>query len=171
MNPIRRGYAGVLSDVAGAAGGRWELDVWSKWRAKLEGKYPFADSPEDVAMADYTAFFKPNTGLLWAFYHKYLHPSLEQDGDSFTPVTRFQHSINYTNEFLKCYERGAEITGDTFPATAPVPEAAEGAEEGAEAAAPAAGGSDKPLVEFDVNLHSVSESVSEVTSTSTARRR
>ena len=165
MNPIRRGYAGVLSDVAGAAGGKWELDVWQKWRDKLEGKYPFADSPEEATLADFTAFFKPNTGLLWGFYQKNLHGSLERDGESFTPVTRFQHSINYTPEFLKCYERGAMITDDTFPAggSAPSAEVPEGAE-GAEAAVAAAGGaSDKPLIEFDVNLHSVSESVSEVT--------
>jgi type VI secretion system protein ImpL len=140
MNPIRLGYAGVLSDVAGAAGGKWELDVWQKWHDKMEGKYPFADSPQDVTIADYSLFFKPEKGLLWDFYGKYLQGSLERDGESFTPVQRFQHSIVYTSDFLKCYERGAVITDDTF-------------EPGAE----------KPLVEFEVNLHSVSESVSDVT--------
>src|ERR1019366_1253879 len=140
MNPIRLSYAGVLSDVAGSAGGKWELDVWSKWHEKLEGKYPFADSPQDATLADYSAFFKPEKGLLWAFYASYLQASLERDGESFTPVSRFQHSIHYTPDFLKCYERGAVITGDTFGPTAEL-----------------------PLVEFDMNLHSVSESVSEVT--------
>ncbi len=140
MNPIRLSYAGVLSDVAGSAGGKWELDVWQKWHDKLEGKYPFADSPQDATLADYATFFKPEKGLLWAFYASYLQASLERDGESFTPVSRFQHSIHYTPDFLKCYERGAVITGDTF--------------------APAA---ELPMVEFDVNLHSVSESVSEVT--------
>jgi type VI secretion system protein ImpL len=140
MNPIRLSFAGVLSDVAGSAGGRWELDVWSKWHQKLEGKYPFADSAEDATLADYATFFKPEKGLLWSFYTKYLEGSLEREGEEFTPVLRFQHSIHYTPDFLKCYERGAVITGDTF--------------------APAA---EAPMVEFDVNLHSVSESVSEVT--------
>jgi len=140
MNPIRLSYAGVLSDVAGSAGGKWELDVWTKWHEKLEGKYPFADSPQDATLADYAAFFKPEKGLLWAFYASYLQGSLERDGESFTPVSRFQHSIHYTPDFLKCYERGAVITGDTFAPTAEL-----------------------PVVEFDVNLHSVSESVSEVT--------
>jgi type VI secretion system protein ImpL len=106
----------------------------------MEGKYPFADSPQDVTIADYAAFFKPEKGLLWDFYGKYLQGSLERDGDSFTPLARFQHSILYTPEFLKCYERGADFTDDTF-----------------------APGSEVPSVEFDVNLHSVSESVSEVT--------
>ena len=50
--------------------------------------------------------------------------------------TRF----SYTPDFLKCYERGAVITGDTF-----------------------APGAEVPMVELEVNLHSVSESVSEVT--------
>jgi type VI secretion system protein ImpL len=140
MNPIRLSFAGVLSDVAGAAGGKWELDVWSKWHAKLEGKYPFADSPEDATLADFSTFFKPEKGLLWAFYTSYLQGSLERDGEEFTPVSRFQHSIHYTPDFLKCYERGAVITDDTFGSTA-----------------------EAPMVEFDMNLHSVSESVSEVT--------
>jgi type VI secretion system protein ImpL len=166
LNPIRRGYAGVLSDVAGAAGGKWELDVWQKWHDKLEGKYPFADSPEDAKLTDFAEFFKPNTGLLWKFYSKNLKASLERDGDSFTPVARFQHSIRYTPEFLKCYERGAVITDETFPTGGPeLPDTtdAEGAEAAAAAAATPGGGADKPMVEFDVNLHSVSESVSEVT--------
>jgi type VI secretion system protein ImpL len=140
MNPIRLGYAGVLNDVAGAAGGKWELDVWQKWHDLMEGKYPFSDSPQDVALADYTKFFAPEKGLLWDFYGKYLKESLERDGDSFTPVARFQHSIHYTPDFLKCYERGSVITGTTFPE-----------------------GEQKPRVDFEVNLHSVSESVSEVT--------
>ena len=65
-------------------------------------------------------------------------------------MSRFQHSIHYTPDFLKCYERGAVFTGDTF--------ASVGAAGPEGAPAPAAG----PLVEFDMNLHSVSESVSEV---------
>jgi type VI secretion system protein ImpL len=140
MNPIRLSFAGVLSDVAGAAGGKWELDVWSKWHERLEGKYPFADSPEDATLADFSSFFKPEKGLLWTFYTSYLQGSLERDGEDFTPVSRFQHSIHYTPDFLKCYERGAVITGDTFGNAA-----------------------EAPMVEFDMNLHSVSESVSEVT--------
>jgi type VI secretion system protein ImpL len=140
MNPIRLGYAGVLNDVAGAAGGQWELDVWQPWHDKLDGRYPFADSPEDATLQDYTTFFKPEKGLLWNFYSQYLQGSLERKGDTFTPVSRFQHSIEYTPDFLKCYDRGAAITDVTFPP-----------------------GSDKPTLEFDINLHSVSESVAEVT--------
>jgi type VI protein secretion system component VasK len=140
MNPIRLGYAGVLSDVAGSAGGKWELDVWQKWHDKLEGRYPFADSQQDATLADFTAFFKPEKGILWNFYTSYLQSSLERDGEAFVPVSRFQHSIRYTSDFLKCYQRGAVITDDTFGP-----------------------GTEAPVLEFDVNLHSVSESVSEVT--------
>ena len=140
MNPIRLGFAGVLGDVAGAAGAKWELDVWKKWHDKLEGRYPFADSPEDATLADYAEFFRPNTGLLWAFYGQNLRSSLERSGDTFVPVTRFQHSIRFTPDFLKCYGRASVFTDETF-----------------------APGAEQPSVEFDLNVHSVSESVSEVT--------
>ncbi len=140
MNPIRLGFAGVLGDVAGVAGAKWELDVWDKWHDKLEGKYPFADSAQDATLADYSEFFKPDKGLLWAFYQQNLRSSLERSGDEFVPVTRLQHSIRFTHDFLECYGRGSVFTDETF-----------------------APGAEQPSVEFDLNLHSVSESVSEVT--------
>lgn len=140
LNPIRRGFAGVLGDLAGAAGGKWELDVWQKWHDKLEGKYPFADSAQDATLADYSEFFKPGKGLLWTFYDQNLGTSLDRSGDTFVPITRLRHAIRFTPEFLDCYERGAGFTDETFPPNA-----------------------EQPSVAFDVDLHSVSENVSEVT--------
>ncbi|HEX8789700.1 MAG TPA: type VI secretion system membrane subunit TssM [Polyangiaceae bacterium] len=140
LNPLRRGFAGVLGDVAGAAGGQWELDVWQKWHDKLEGKYPFEDSAQEATLADYSEFFKPGKGLLWTFYDKRLSASLERSGDTFVPVTRFQHAIRFTPEFLQCYARGAVFTDQTFAPNA-----------------------EQPSIAFDVDLHSVSENVSEVT--------
>jgi type VI protein secretion system component VasK len=97
------------------------------------------------------------------FYKKHLEGSLERDGDSFVPVAKFQHSILYTGDFLQCYTRGAVITENTFgPGSAPVgSDTTPGV--GAVPVAPEAGGGEGPIVEFDINLHSVSESVSEVT--------
>jgi type VI secretion system protein ImpL len=140
LNPIELGYAGVLNDVQGTAGADWETDVWAKWHAKLEDLYPFKDSPEDVKLSDFTDFFKPNTGTLFGFYNANLKESLDQQGDRFVPSTRFGHSLGYTGAFLKCLDRGLEISQAAFAAKA-----------------------DAPLVEFEINLHSVSENVAEVT--------
>ena len=139
LNPIELGYAGVLNDEGGTAGANWEADVWAKWNAKLADGYPFKDSPDDVKLTDYTEFFRPG-GTLFGFYAANLKESLDQQGDKFFPSTRFGHALGYTGSFLKCLDRGLESPSPTFPPKA-----------------------DTPLVEFEINLHSVSENVSEVT--------
>ena len=140
-NPIRLGFAGVLGDVAGAAGAKWELDVWNKWHAKLEGKYPFADSSTDATIGDYNEFFNPEKGLLWVFYEKALKSSLERSGDTVVPVTPASSTPSATRP-ISCSATTA-APSSRGPRSRPGPE--------------------KPVVEFDINLHSVSEAVSEVT--------
>jgi type VI secretion system protein ImpL len=139
LNPIQLSYAGVLHDVEGTNGANWEDDVWAKWR-NLEDGYPFKDSPSDVKVSDFTEFFRPTSGTLFGFYGANLKESLEQEGNRFFPSTRFGHAVGYTGPFLKCYERGLEISQATFPTKG-----------------------DAPLVQFQINLHSVSDTVAEVT--------
>ncbi|MFO0672253.1 MAG: type VI secretion system membrane subunit TssM [Polyangiaceae bacterium] len=139
LNPIEMSYGGVLSDQGGTFSGNWELDVWRKWHERLEDGYPFTDTWKDVALEDYTEFFKPN-GMLFGFYEKNLKGAMELQGSHFLPTTRFNQAIAFTAPFLKCYDRGLEFQKATFP-----------------------DGADKPTVEFEINLHSVSDNVAEVT--------
>ena len=139
MNPIRYGYDYVLTPLAGEVDRKWGLDVWQAWHDKLDGHYPFVDTGRDATLADYSEFFKPDKGLLWAFYNENLHATLERDGDAFVPVPQAKWA-KYTPILLRCYTRGWLMTSQTFP-------------EGAE----------MPLVEFDANVHSVSDTVSAVT--------
>ena len=140
LNPLELAWAGVQKDLQGAAGGTWESAVWSKWHNKLEDGYPFADTWKDVKVSDYTEFFRPGNGLLFGFYEASLKDSIERIGDHFVPSTRFGHTPAYTGAFLKCYDRGLEISKATFPEKA-----------------------DKPLVQFELNLHSVSDNIADVT--------
>jgi type VI secretion system protein ImpL len=139
LNPIELSYAGVLHDVEGTAGASWETDVWAKWR-DLEDAYPFKDSPTDDKLSDYTDFFRPGTGILFAFYTAHMKESLDLEGKRYVPSTRFGHGIGYTAPFLKCMDRGLEISRATFPDK-----------------------TETPLVQFQINLHSVSDTVAEVT--------
>lgn len=139
LNPIELAYGGSLHDVAGAAGGNWELDVWKKWHERMEDGYPFTDTWKDVALADYSEFFKPK-GLLFDFYEKNLRGQLELQGAHFVPTTRFNQAIGFTGPFLKCYDRGLEFQKATF-----------------------ADGGEEPGVDFEINLHSVSDNIAEVT--------
>jgi type VI secretion system protein ImpL len=140
LNPLEMAWAGYKKDAVGTEGGNWESAVWSKWHSKLEDGYPFADTWKDVKVSDYTEFFRPGNGLLFGFYESNLKGSIELAGDHFIPSTRFGHTPSYSGGFLKCYDRGLEISKATFPPK-----------------------SENPLVEFEINLHSVSENIAEVT--------
>jgi type VI secretion system protein ImpL len=141
MNPITLAWSNVVQDAGAAAGASWETSVWQKWHDKLEGKYPFAQSPTDAALEDFFDFFAPGEGLLWSFYDESLKATLDRSGSGFTPSRRFKSAINYTPGFLDdCLKRGQDITTTLFaPKT------------------------DHASVTFDVNLHSVSPSIGEVT--------
>ncbi|MGE5783867.1 MAG: type VI secretion system membrane subunit TssM [Myxococcales bacterium] len=140
MRPITAAWAGVVTDAGKAAGGAWETEVWTKWHQKCEGRYPFADSPKDCKIEDYTAFFQPENGLLWKFYKANLEGSIRRNGDSFMPTKRFQTATSFLSDFLSnCLERGSKITTATFPDKGEV-----------------------PSIKFDINLHSVSPDVAEV---------
>lgn len=141
MQPITLAWSNVVKDAGVAAGATWEVSVWSKWKDKLEGKYPFANSRTDVALDDFVRFFGPGEGGLFAFYDESLKATLDRNGHTFVPSRRFKSSIGYTGPFLDvCLKHGSEINEVLFP-----PKATEA------------------QVTFDVNLHSVSPTIAEVT--------
>ena len=143
MNPLYHAWAAVLHDAGGASSGLWEVSVWKKWDKQLAKKYPFdPNSDVDVKLDDYTNFFKPKDGAVWGFYEANLKSSLEERGGVFEPSKRFKASIGYTGPFLTCLKRTLEITKATFPDK---------------------GDASAPVVEFEINLHSVSENVASVT--------
>lgn len=141
MQPITLAWSNVVKDAGVAAGATWEVSVYAKWKEKLDGKYPFANARADASLDDFFHFFGPGEGGLWAFYDESLKATLDRNGNTFVPSRRFKSSIGYTGNFLDgCLKRGAEITESVFPPK-----------------------SDQAAVVFDVNLHSVSSTIAEVT--------
>ena len=142
MNPITLAWGAVLHDSGGAGSALWKINVWDIYDKTLDKKYPFApESAIDAKLEDFTNFFKPKDGLVWGFYEGFLKGQLDEQGGAFVPSKRFKGEIDFSPAFLKCLKRTLEITNATFPD-------------------PKASG--KPAVQFEVNLHSVSENVSHV---------
>lgn len=140
LRPIMGAWSGVANDVGGAAGGLWEVAVWEPWRTELEPAYPFLESPKEAKLDEFVTFFKPNSGTLWSFYGQNLNGAIRRTGNSFSSTRRFDSKVDFQPDFLAtCLTRGAKITDAFFSQ-----------------------GGEEPKVEFEVNLHSVSENVSEV---------
>ncbi|HEU4535287.1 MAG TPA: ImcF-related family protein, partial [Polyangiaceae bacterium] len=140
--PIKMSWASVVGDAGAAAEGLWELEVWKPWVEKLQAVYPFKpDADDDANVDDFAEFFRPQNGTLWGFYEQNLRASFgPRGGGPFEPSRRFGEAAPFGPTLASCLRTSQQITRAVFA-------------DDAKAAA----------VAFDVNLHSVSPDVSEVT--------
>jgi type VI secretion system protein ImpL len=149
MNPLKQAYRAVVKHAGGAASGLWEVAVWPHYRDKIKDRYPFnLAATRDASLADAVAFFKPKDGVLWGFYEQNLKPFHNKIGHDFIPEAHLEARPRPAKPYTPfralmypCLKRADEITDALFP-----------------------GGvsSDKPKVEFQINLKTVSPIVSEV---------
>jgi type VI secretion system protein ImpL len=148
MNPLRQGYRAYLRGAGGAASGLWEVMVWPHYRDKIKDRYPFnLAARRDASFEDAVAFFRPKDGVLWSFYDRYLAGMHRKQEHQFVPIAYLQGKIAkgkpYTpfNPLMySCLERADEITDALWPA----------------------GATDRPEVQFQINLKTVSPIVSHV---------
>ena len=146
MNPLRQGYKAVVRNAGGAASGLWEVMVYPTYRDKIKDRYPFnLASTRDASFEDATAFFKPKDGVLWGFYDTYLKSYHTKQNHDFIPESHLEASPRpakpytpFNANLYNCLKRADEITDSLFA------------------------GGDKPKVEFQVNVKTVSPIVSEI---------
>jgi type VI secretion system protein ImpL len=120
-----------------ALGEQWKAEVWDVYSEKLAPRFPFKDVPAEASFADFTEFFRPETGPLWKFYGQNLSARLERSGNRFTPK-QAADALPFRGDFLECLNVAAEITDAMF-GTTPV-----------------------PVVAFSVQIHPASSNISEI---------
>jgi type VI secretion system protein ImpL len=153
MNPLKQAYRAVMRHAGGAASGLWEVVVWPSYRDKIKDRYPFnLAATRDASFQDAVAFFKPKGGVLWGFYDQNLKAFHNKVGHDFVPEPHLEARPKPAKPYTPfrplmypCLHRADEITEALFPS------------DGGE------GSGEKPKVEFQVNLKTVSPIVSEVT--------
>ena len=154
MNPLKQAYKAVMRHAGGAASGLWEVAVWPAYRDKIKDRYPFnVASTRDASFQDAVAFFKPKGGTLWSFYDQHLKAFHNKVGHDFVPEPHLEQRPKPAKPFTPfrplmypCLHRADEITEALFP------DASSGGE----------GAGEKPKVEFQVNVKTVSPIVSDV---------
>ncbi len=169
MNPLKQAYKAVMRHAGGAASGLWEVVVWPAYRDKIKDRYPFnLAATRDASFQDAMAFFKPKDGILWGFYGQYLRPFHTKVGHDFVPEAHLEARPRPARPFTPfrplmypCLKRADEITDALWPESGgggnDVPAAA-----GASGGGDKDKGNDKPRVEFQINVKTVSPIVSEV---------
>ncbi|MBX3249714.1 MAG: type VI secretion system membrane subunit TssM [Myxococcales bacterium] len=115
--------------AAGASRG-WCGEVVVPYVQSVDGRYPFDPRGEDMALSDFTAFFKPG-GVLWSFYDESLASAVPREGERFTFASRL----------------GRDGSADFVPA---LPRFLEQAQ--AVSTAFFAAGAGEPAVDFDVRI-------------------
>ncbi|MET0593260.1 MAG: ImcF-related family protein, partial [Polyangiaceae bacterium] len=138
MNPVRGGGKGVEKQESNVLQEKWKNEVYDLWSTKLAPRYPFADSPDEVPLAEFSDFFRPTAGAMWRFYDKNLSGLLDRTANNFTPKPTVDAG-SFRGDFLRCLTVAAEIT-DALYATAP-----------------------EPAVTFGLRMHSVGPAVSDIT--------
>jgi type VI secretion system protein ImpL len=148
MNPLKQAYKAVMRSAGGSASGLWQVVVAPPYESNIKDRYPFnLAATRDASLSDAIAFYKPKGGILWGFYDQYLKQFHRKEGHDYIPEThlddsRAAHAKPFTPFralLYPCLKRSDEITEALF-------------EEGSE----------KPKVEFQINLKTVSPIVSEV---------
>ncbi len=113
MNPIRGSAEGVMNADFISLSERWKAEVWEIYATKLAPRYPFADTPAEVSLAEFTDFFRPEGGLIWKFFKDNLEMRLERSGTSFVPKAAAE-PFPFRGDFLQCLNVASEITDAVF---------------------------------------------------------
>ncbi|MBN8617130.1 MAG: hypothetical protein J0L92_41510, partial [Deltaproteobacteria bacterium] len=114
------------STRAGAlgAGRAWCSDVVQPFSRNVANRYPFNADGQDVALADFTEFFK-REGTLWTYYGENLDADVERRGDGFAFTTRLGRDtgIVYLRTLPTFLQRAQDVTAAYFPPGSEVPRA------------------------------------------------
>jgi len=137
MNPIRGSREGVAKADYAQMSGDWKSEIWELFRNKIKPRYPFSDAPVEVSLPEFTEFFRPQTGILWAFVEKNLSSRLERSGKNFVPKPSAE-TVPFRSDFLTCLNVAQQITEAIFGTT------------------------QDPSVPFTVKIESVSANISEI---------
>jgi len=137
MNPIRGSRAGVVRADFAQLSGDWKSEVWEIFRTKIRPRYPFANVPSDVPLAEFADFFRPDTGVLWKFVKEHFDDRLDRSGNTFVPKPSAD-PMPYRSDFLSCLNVAQQITDAVF------------------------GNAQEPAAPFAIKMHSVSSNISAV---------
>jgi type VI secretion system protein ImpL len=113
MPPVKGGVQAAKVEGVGSLSDDWKSNVWTPWDGKLSGRFPFrsASREQTANFADFTAFFKPNDGILWGFEHARLANWVERSGSGdYVPK---KGADPLSPELFECLSIAQEIT-DAF---------------------------------------------------------
>lgn len=95
---------GVRADLDAS----WKTQVYPFCQQALNGRYPFANSPNEVTIADFTRMFAPD-GLLDKFFDKQLKSFIDTQSTPWKPLTSAGAQPNIAPQTIAFFEQAARI--------------------------------------------------------------
>lgn len=96
----------------------WCDEVVKPWK-KLSSRYPFDPKKGDLAMADFAAYFQPETGHVWKFYGTLLSSRVPKRSDGYAIETKGAKASSAINPKIADFlDRAQDVTTVMFPAGA-----------------------------------------------------
>lgn len=119
--PIIAASQGSTTGLAETRGVEWCTAVARPFSASLRGRYPYDREGQDAPLADFIAFYRPTTGILWGFYETTLARDIARVGAQFSPTSAEGVGSAYGPQLISFLERSNAISEAFFPAGSAVP--------------------------------------------------
>ena len=118
--PLEAASSSSANEASRVAAATWCSVVALPFQRKFAGRYPFARSANDAAVADVAEFFRPGSGVLWGFFSESLRGSVQRSGEGFQ-FARQVGGAGFRPELLGFLQRANDLTAALFPAGAAEP--------------------------------------------------
>ncbi|TCT02465.1 type VI secretion system membrane subunit TssM [Aquabacter spiritensis] len=86
----------------------WKTQIYPFCLSAINGRYPFANSPNEATLADFARMFAPD-GLMDAFFTKHLKPFVDTLTSPWKPLANAGARPNITPQALGYFEQAAKI--------------------------------------------------------------
>lgn len=118
---INGASASSSAALAGEKGSQWCTSVVLPFGRSLRDRYPFSKQGQDVALADLTEFYKPESGILWSFYESSLKRDVTRVGGRFELQSGANVGAMYTGELTRFLNRSQTLSNVLFAPRAEKP--------------------------------------------------
>jgi type VI secretion system protein ImpL len=109
------------SALAGEKGSQWCTSVVLPFARTLRDRYPFSRHGQDAALADLAEFYRPGSGIVWAFFDSSLKREVTQVGGKFELHNIRNGPSMYSNDLVRFLERSYHLSSVLFPPRAEKP--------------------------------------------------
>lgn len=101
--------------VAGDVATKWCSEVHAEFESKIATRYPFKRSGADVPLADFSAFFHPESGSVWQFYDAVLKNAVPLRGREYVLAKSGSRTLGRFKQNIARYLNAAqEVTTSSF---------------------------------------------------------